>query len=174
MGMRVWRKAGRACAGQATVEAAVSLPLMFLLVLMLTQPAILLYDRMIMENAAWEGARLLATGGAGDKKACVAFVKRRLGAVPQMDWFHVHGSKCTWNIQCTGDAAAEEASVAIRHEVRALPLINVGGAVLGVLNERGCYEMEVTAATTTHAPWATSSLDGANPADIVGAWTDGN
>lgn len=162
----------RACAGQATVEAAVSLPIMLLLVLILAQPAILLYDRMIMENAAWEGCRLLATAGGSSKKTCTAFVKRRLGAVPQIDWFHVHGSKCSWKITCTGDASAEKTTVSIRHEVRPLPLIGAAGALVGVLNKRGCYELEVKASMPAHAPWATSSLEGASPADRVGAWVD--
>lgn len=164
----------RPCAGQATVEAAVSLPIMFLLVLMLVQPAILLYDRMVMENAAWEGCRLLATSGSGAKKTCTAFVKRRLGAVPQLDWFHVHGSKCTWNIACAGDASADATTVTISHEVRALPLLDVAGTLTGVLNKRGCYELKVEATMPTRAPWAAASLEGASPASRAGAWADEN
>ncbi|MFR1167372.1 MAG: TadE/TadG family type IV pilus assembly protein [Adlercreutzia equolifaciens] len=38
--------------GQSTVEAAVALPVVFLLVLLLVQPGIVLYDRMVMAAAA--------------------------------------------------------------------------------------------------------------------------
>ncbi len=43
--------------GQATVEAAFALPVLFLLVLLLVQPGIVLYDRMVMASAAAEGCR---------------------------------------------------------------------------------------------------------------------
>ena len=48
--------------GQTTVEAAFGLPIVFLLVLLLAQPGIVLYDRMVMASAASEACRLLATG----------------------------------------------------------------------------------------------------------------
>ena len=44
----------RDCRGQATVEAAVSLPVIFTLLLMLVQPSIILYDRLVMQQAAAE------------------------------------------------------------------------------------------------------------------------
>ena len=47
--------------GQTTVEAAYLIPLLFLLFLLLCQPIILLYNHMIMNGAAAEGCRLLAT-----------------------------------------------------------------------------------------------------------------
>ena len=56
--------------GQATVEAAFGIPIVFLLVLLLAQPGIVLYDRMVMASAASEACRLLATG-EGDEAACV-------------------------------------------------------------------------------------------------------
>lgn len=70
--------------GQTTVEAAVALPVLLILVLMLVQPAIMLYDRMVMESAAWEGCRLLATAQSQGKATCEALVKRRLG--PCLPW----------------------------------------------------------------------------------------
>ena len=38
--------------GQATVEAAFAVPVLMVLVLMLVQPGIILYDRIVMEGAA--------------------------------------------------------------------------------------------------------------------------
>ena len=52
----------RTCeSGQATVEAAFLLPVLFVGLLLLMQPGILLYDRLVMQAAASEGCRLLAT-----------------------------------------------------------------------------------------------------------------
>ncbi len=47
--------------GQATVEAAFAVPVLMVLVLVLVQPGIILYDRIVMEGAAAAGCRLLAT-----------------------------------------------------------------------------------------------------------------
>ena len=60
--------------GQSTVEAAVALPVVFLLVLLLVQPGIVLYDRMVMAGAAAEGCRLLATSD-GDAATCEEYVR---------------------------------------------------------------------------------------------------
>ncbi|MBQ9069707.1 MAG: pilus assembly protein, partial [Eggerthellaceae bacterium] len=66
--------------GQATVEAAFAIPVLFVLLLMLVQPGIVLYDRIIMRHAAAEGCRLLATrsvsSGMTDEK-CIQIVKRQ-------------------------------------------------------------------------------------------------
>ena len=48
-------------AGQATVEAVFVIPVLFVAMLLLIQPGIVLYDRMVMANAAAEGCRVLAT-----------------------------------------------------------------------------------------------------------------
>ena len=46
----------RTCeSGQATVEAAFLLPVLFVGLLLLMQPGILLYDRLVMQAAASEG-----------------------------------------------------------------------------------------------------------------------
>ena len=94
--------------GQSTVEAAVALPVVFLLVLLLVQPGIVLYDRMVMAGAAAEGCRLLATSD-GDAATCEEYVRRRLGAIPPLDVFHVHDSGCTWEVRCEGGGAADVA-----------------------------------------------------------------
>lgn len=69
----------RTCeSGQATVEAAFLLPVLFVWLLLLMQPGILLYDRLVMQAAASEGCRLLATktAAAGDMaESCEAFVR---------------------------------------------------------------------------------------------------
>ena len=87
----------RTCeSGQATVEAAFLLPVLFVGLLLLMQPGILLYDRLVMQAAASEGCRLLATktAAAGDMaESCEAFVRHRLGAIPPVSCFHVHEAR---------------------------------------------------------------------------------
>ena len=53
--MRRMGARARDARGQSTVEAAVALPVVFLLVLLLVQPGIVLYDRMVMAGAAGRG-----------------------------------------------------------------------------------------------------------------------
>ncbi|MGN1361061.1 MAG: TadE/TadG family type IV pilus assembly protein [Eggerthellaceae bacterium] len=60
-GVRSLERRLRDVRGQSTVEAAVMIPLLFGGMLMLLQPGILLYDRVVMEGAAAEGCRVLAT-----------------------------------------------------------------------------------------------------------------
>ena len=84
--------------GQATVEAAFLIPVLLVALLLLMQPGILLYDRLVMNAAASEACRLLATktDAAGDMaESCEAFVRRRLGAVPPVSCFHVHEGGCS-------------------------------------------------------------------------------
>ena len=79
-----WRlRLGRDESGQATVEATIALAVLLLVMLMLLQPGIVLYDRMVMADAAAEGCRLLATA-EGDAQAAEDFVRRRLGSVPRL------------------------------------------------------------------------------------------
>ena len=73
--------------GQGTVEAAVAIPVLFLLLLVLLQPGIVLYDRLVMGNAAAEGCRLLTTATSEMTGSCEAFIRHRLAAVPQHECF---------------------------------------------------------------------------------------
>lgn len=157
--------------GQSTVEAAVALPIVFLLVLLLVQPGIVLYDRMVMAGAAAEGCRLLATGD-GDADVCEEYVRRRLGAVPPLDVFHVHSGGCTWEVVCEGGGAADTARVTVRTEVRPLPLLDGASALLGLVNERGNLLVEVSVEAPTRARWAQEALDGESVNGKAGEWRD--
>ena len=137
------------CRGQATVEAAFLLPVLCVLVLLLVQPGILLYDRMVMEGAAADACRLLATTSnsrEGAQEQCEAYVRRRLGAVPQQDCFHVHGPQCTWDIRLEGDEASQSVRVSIATEARPLPLLGTAASLLGIVNGRGNFVVEVSVA----------------------------
>lgn len=166
-----WRVGKCDDAGQTTVEAAFALPALLLLVILLVQPGIVLYDRMVMAGAAAEGCRLLATG-EGDVATCETFVKRRLGAVPPQDHFHVHDGGCTWEVVCAGGGGDDRSRVTVRTEVEPLPLLGAPAALAGLLNARGNLEVEVTVEAPTRAVWAQQSLGGASPNERAGAWRD--
>ena len=130
--------------GQGTVEAAVAIPVLFLLLLMLLQPGIVLYDRLVMGNAAAEGCRLLATAtnAYGDMSgSCEAFIRHRLAAIPQHDCFHVHRGGCSWDIALSGNESSQTVTVSIGNELKPLPLLDAGSRLLGVANAAGNLEI---------------------------------
>ena len=57
--------------GQATVEAAFLIPVLFTVLLLSVQPGMVLYDRMVMQAAASDACRLAAvkTDAVGDSSA---------------------------------------------------------------------------------------------------------
>ncbi|MDR2671938.1 MAG: pilus assembly protein [Coriobacteriales bacterium] len=138
--------------GQATVEAAYLIPLLMLLLLMMTQPVIMLYNRMVMENAATEACRLLATStsqGAYSPEKYQAYVKRRLAAIPPVDIFHAHVGSDSWDISLTGDESTVEVRVRIVNKLRPLPLLGWGAQLLGLCDSQGFLTQEVVATMPT-------------------------
>ena len=161
--------------GQGTVEAAVVIPVLFLLLLMLLQPSIILYDRIVMGNAAAEGCRLLATktsatGSMDD--VCEAFVRHRLSSIPQQDNFHVHDSACSWRIEMLGDEDSETVTVRIINEVRPLPLFGSGARLLGATNNAGNLEIEESVTMAAQPSWVMATEGGWSPSSKVGAWVE--
>lgn len=156
--------------GQGVVEAAVAIPVLFLLLLLLLQPGIILYDRLVMANAAAEGCRLLATATGDMGGSCEAFVRHRLAAVPQHDCFHVHQGDCSWNIELLGDESSQEVTVSIENELRPLPLFDAGSKLLGLANANGNLEIAESVTMRTQPDWVTSSELGLDPSSWIGAW----
>ena len=159
--------------GQGTVEAAVVIPVLFLLLLLLLQPGIVLYDRLIMRSAAAEACRLLATGTDAFGSAagsCEAFVRHRLAAVPQQECFHVHEGGCSWVIEAYGDEASETATVRIANELRPLPLFDAASKLLGMTNERGNLVIVEEVTMTSQPAWVAASENGLSPTSWIGAW----
>jgi len=146
--------------GQTTAEAAFLIPVLLLLTLMLVQPMILLYNRMVMENAAAEGCRLLATAttqGAYSQEKYEGYIQRRLAAIPPIDIFHVHGSGCTWVITLEGNEYTPEVSVRIENQVRPLPLIGWGASLFGMTNAKNNFVQEVKISMPTQPNWVEAS-----------------
>lgn len=159
--------------GQGTVEAAFVIPVLFVLMLMLLQPGIVLYDRLVMGNAAAEGCRLLATATDANgsmQGSCEAFIRHRLAAVPPHDCFHVHGSGCSWGIDLQGGESSGVVSVRISNEFKPLPLFGAGSHLLGLTNERGNLVIEETVSMPTQPDWAAASPLGLAPSAWVGGW----
>ena len=160
-------------AGQATVEAAFALPIALALVILLVQPGILLYDRIVMQQAAAETCRLLATTPEGDPSGvCRAFALRRLGAVPEQDCFHVHQGGCTWEVELEGGEASDTVRVRIATKARPLPLIGVGARLLGVVNDGEDFEVSVEASAPVQPTWVADAAAGRSPSKWIGAWVD--
>ncbi len=150
--------------GQASVEAAFLLPVLFLFLGVFVQPAMLLYDRCVMQAAAAEGCRLYATATA-DESALSAYVQRRLRAVPHVDAFH-EGGDAGWDISFSSGEGGE-VSVSISHRVRPLPLFGIA-AGLSAQMEEGSVRQEAQVDSHVVPGWAAGSGEG--PAEWVGRW----
>ncbi len=153
--------------GQSTIEAAFALPVFMILALLLLQPGIVLYDRLVMQGAAAEGCRLLATSTSSNADTNEDYIRRRLSAIPQIDQFHVHSSECSWDISLAGDETSQEVSVQISTEVKPLPLLDFGMALLGLVNANGNLEITTQAQTQSKPDWIAGSADGLDPSGWV-------
>lgn len=160
------RKSSRS--GQATVEAAFLAPVVLLGVLMLVQPAIVLYDRMVMESAASEACRLLKTLHPDDVDASREYIERRLDAIPQVDAFH--GDE--WAIEVEGGEGSEYVRVRIEHGLRPLPLIGAAMGFLGLTDGTGLYRQEVRAEMSSYDDWLVGSEFGVDPSAWSNRWEE--
>lgn len=162
---------GRGSRGQATVEGAFVIPIVFLLLLLLVQPGIVLYDQLVMNAAAAEACRMLTTRSpdAGvDARMYEQTVRRHLGAIPQQENFHCHRGGCSWKIELSGNESSEVVSARIAGKVKLLPLIGMGATLLGIGDGTGVVELVAEAKAPTHAQWVSEGELGINP----GAWVE--
>ena len=132
--------------GQATVEAAMLLPAVMLVLALLVQPACLLYTRSVMSGAATEATRVLAT--TTDESSVRDYVLRRLAAVPEVSVFHV-GGQDDWQITLS---SGDEVEVKIAGHVRPLPLMRQIVSALGESDGDGVL-LEVDVKADAHASW---------------------
>lgn len=157
--------------GQGTVEAAFVIPILFITMLLLIQPGIILYDRMVMNAACAEGCRVLATStdayGSG-REACEAFVRHRLASIPPQDCFHVHDAGCTWEVSLVGDESSDSVTVSIKNQVKPLPLFDGAATLAGMTNANGYLEINVSRSMATQPAWALQQEG--SPQSWIGAW----
>ena len=136
--------------GQASVEAALLLPVLMVCLALFVQPMCLLYTRCVMQSVAAEGCRLLATvTGDTDDAACEQYVRRRLLAVPQTDVF-LAGD---WQVELQGNAESDEVGVQIVGHARPLPLVGVVAALLGPVDQAGNVELKVSVTRCARPGW---------------------
>lgn len=150
--------------GQSTIEAAFSIPMLMILMLMLLQPSIILYDYIVMKGATSDGCRLLTTS-KDSEGTNEDYIRRRLSAIPQVDIFHVHAGECSYQIDLNGNDTSSEVSVKVRNELKPLPLLDIGLALINLLDANGCLSIEVETSMPTHAEWAISSIGGRSPSE---------
>ncbi len=145
--------------GQATVEAALLLPVLLLCMTLLVQPACLLYTRCVMQQAAAEGCRVLTTApdtaGVADQ-TYRAFVLRRLGAVPDIDIFHV-GGDAGWRISFSGPSDGYEVGVSIETSVKPLPLFGTVASLFLEGDGEGGVLLKVDVSATLRPSWLEGS-----------------
>ena len=163
--------------GQSTIEAAYVIPILFLLLLLLIQPGIILYDRMVMQAAAAEGCRLLATStDAVPDATSIAkeYVLRRLGSIPPHDCFHRHEGGCTWDVELTGDENSDYVSVRISNRIKPLPALDLAASLLNLTDEIGCLGVRVEVSMPSQPSWISDTETGRSPKQWIGAWVDGD
>lgn len=119
------------------MEAALLIPVLLLFLALLVQPACVLYTHTVMQGAAAEGVRALATayGGAANEETVRSFVLRRLQAVPRLSIFHVGGADA-WEIDLSGSAETSDCSVSIKGSVELLPLAGAVATAFGLSSGR--------------------------------------
>lgn len=167
--------------GQATVEAAFLLPVLLIILLILVQPTILIYDHMVMQQAAAEGCRLLMTKDSAptslslpgsitntimlDDDPYKDYVLRRLGAIPPLPSFHLHDGGCSYEIDLQGDETSEQVTVTIRNKVKLLPLLGQAASLMGVCEAGGIYAQEVSVSLPGRPGWVSGT-----PGEWAASW----
>lgn len=159
--------------GQATVEAAFLIPVLFTVLLLSVQPGMVLYDRMVMQAAASDACRLAAvkTDAVGDSSQAVeAFVRHRLGAIPPVPCFHVHEGGCSWKVSVQGDERSEKVSVEVVGKVKPLPFLDAGAVLFGMTDGDGLLTVKARCERATQPEWVAGSPQGLDPEAWIGAW----
>lgn len=140
---------------QSSVEAAILLPALFIVLALLVQPCLIMYSRICMKAVAAEACRLHATSaqsGSGryELDRHKEFVERRLRAVPYIDIFHMGGDE-GWEINFS--MQDKNCEVSISHSFKALPLLGISGRALADLSEDGSLRDTVVIRSQIQASW---------------------
>lgn len=149
-------------AGQATVEAAITTLFFFGIIILLVQPTIWLYTRMVMGSAAGETARVVATRTPDmSERAIGLYALRRLQAVPPVSYFRVDdGSEMEgWKVDLAGGPDAEWATVTISCKQQPMPFLGLIANVAGMTGTDGLMTMRVSASVPAKDPKAGTYKD---------------
>lgn len=150
---------------QATVEAAVIFPVLLTLMLLTLQPICVLYTRSVMESAAGEAARLMATTETVDEDSLQAFVRRRLGAVPNLAIFH-EGGPLAWDISLTRSYdSGGPVEVTVAGTVKPLPVLGAFVSALGDAGASGSIDLKVSTGYDGRPTWVEGGYD-----DWIALW----
>lgn len=162
MGRKGWRAARAGEEGQATVEAAVLVPTVMVVLALLLQPAMLLYTRSVMSGAAAEGARLATTATYDEVASLVdSYVRRRLRAVPDVACFHDGGADA-WDVSIEQDG--NRVRIRVVGHARPLPLMGVTAGLVGQM-DGGSVVLSAEVERGTRAEWV-----GGDYGDWIAAW----
>lgn len=154
----------RSCTAQATVEAAVLVPVFLTVLLLSLQPACMLYTRTVMESAAAETARVAALWeGAPDDEAVVAFAQRRLAAVPDLAIFH-EGGPLAWDIDV--ERTEKTVAVSVSGALRPLPVIGAFARFGGNTDAYGNLRLSARAEIAYRPEWVEGGYD-----DWIALWS---
>ena len=148
--------------GQATVEAALLVPVVLTLVALLVQPACALYTRSVMAGTAAEVARLVATARGSDEDVR-DYALRRLAAVPDVPVFHEGGPEA-WEVATEGPDDAGRVTVSVEGRVRPLPLLGALVAALGPSGD-GCVVLRAETSLDVRSDWVRGSYE-----EWIGIW----
>lgn len=138
------------------------LPVVMLLLVLLLQPACLLYTRMVMCVTAAECARVLATLPQGSEERCRSYALRRLAAVPEVSPFHV-GGEPDWQVELSSSEG--EASVSICGHARPLPLLGALSTAFAERDDQGVV-LRVSVSERMRPAWL-----GGDYGSWVGIWS---
>ncbi len=154
----------RSCTAQATVEAAVLVPVFLTVLLLSLQPACMLYTRTVMESAAAETARVAALWeGAPDDEAVVAFAQRRLAAVPDLAIFH-EGGPLAWDIDV--ERTEKTVAVSVSGALRPLPVIGAFARFGGNTDAYGNLRLSARTEIAYRPEWVEGGYD-----DWIALWS---
>lgn len=157
----------RSCSenGQMTIEAAFLIPVVFLLTIIMVQPAIILFDKMVMEGAAGQGLRMLSVKSLDQSsRSYVEVIETQLEAIPDAAIFH----EGEWDIEVTGNETTGEVSVYIGTHLEPLPLLGMPAMLAGMLDSEGMIQIEVEVSSATQPDWAVEQ--GLSPETWTSQW----
>ncbi len=153
--------------GQSSVEAAFMLPVLLVLVFILLQPGIILYDEMAMRFACAQTCRLVSTGNESMTEIYESYALERLACVPKHDLFHVHSDQCSWDISINGNDSSKEVQVSISGKIKLLPLFSDVYRLVGAADEDGYMQLSVSETQLVLPTWFCAA---SSPSSSVGEW----